>query len=117
MRLIRLLVILPLLATNACVPVLVGAAAGGAAATGSGLYLTQRHGVDKLLIERVLMVYENDPKLQNLKLDVDAENGTVKIYGFVPRRQDEEYILTKTGKVKGVKQVISRITILPPRLL
>lgn len=100
--------------STACAPVLVGAAAGGVA--GGGAYIAQRHGDDKLLIESVLLTFENDAKLQNLKLDVDAEGGVVKLYGFVPTRQDEERALTAAGHVDGVKQVVSRITILPARL-
>ncbi len=100
--------------STACAPVLVGAAAGGVA--GGGAYLAQRRGDDKLLIESVLMTFENDTKLQNLKLDVDAEDGVVKLYGFVPARQDEERALTAAGHVDGVKEVVSRITILPARL-
>jgi hypothetical protein len=111
------LLIAALCLSSSCVPVLVGAGAASAASAGGGLYLTQRHGPDKALIEEILMVYQNDTRLQNKKLDVDAENGVVKIYGFVPTRQDEEYVMTVTGKVHGVKEVISRITILPPRLL
>lgn len=116
--LIRIFLLIAVLGiSSACVPVLVGAGAAGAASAGSGLYLTQRHGADKELIEHILMVYQNDKRLQNKKLDVDAQNGIVKIYGFVPTRQDEEYAMTVTGKIKGVKEVVSRITILPPRLL
>lgn len=116
MRLLFVLILLSL-STSACIPVMVGAAAGSAASAGSGLYLTQRHGADRAMIEEILMAFENNERLRNLKLDVDVQGGVVKLYGFVPVRQAEEDAMAVAGSVDGVKEVISRITILPPRLL
>lgn len=53
----------------------------------------------------------NIPKSE---LTVDAKNGVVTVAGTVPNQQDVKKIDALTPQIKGVKQVINKVTYAPP---
>lgn len=102
---------------NGCAALFVGAAAGAAGGTAGGLYLNESKREDDVLAERVKNTLANHPQLGQFHLDASAEDGLVKIYGFVPHPAVEAQALQVVQQIQGVKGVVSRMTIVRPGTL
>ena len=112
MKILQIIGLLAVLMLNSgCIALFAGAAAGGAAGAAGGVYLKGKDASDAVLKERVLNMLQNDPQLRAFKLDVAAESGVVKIYGFIPHAQVEHDVMRAVRAVEGVQGVISRMIV------
>ncbi|MEJ2670492.1 MAG: BON domain-containing protein [Gammaproteobacteria bacterium] len=96
---------------TACVPAFI---AGGAAA---GYYAGQDERTvgeivdDAGITTAVKTRLFKDPQVSAIDINVDTRNGVVILYGTVSSRAKETRIIELTKQVKGVKKIISRISI------
>ena len=101
-----------LLVSSGCAPVLV---AGGAAA---GYYVGKDERPVKVIMNdssitaAINAKYVADDKVSALNINVDTRNGVVTLYGSVPSLAVEDQAILLASQAKGVKRIVSRLTII-----
>ncbi len=106
--------LLPIL--SGCAPALV---VGGAAA---GYYVAnEERGVGQILDDTSITAainarYLKESDVSAININVNTHNGVVTLYGSVPSRAVEDKAI-QLAKVKGVKRIISKITIVGDQIM
>ncbi len=115
MRIFALSLVL-IFSLSACVPLLVGGAAGG------GYYVakeSERKGSletvvdDTAITASIKAKYMRDSYINALDINVDTDYGVVVLYGNVPDSYTEDRAIALAEGVKGVKRVVSRLVVTP----
>lgn len=92
--------------------------AGGAGAAG-GYYASAEERsagtvVDDAAITGTIKAkYISEKDISAININVDTYRGVVTLYGSVPRKEIEDKAVRIAWQVKGVKQVVSKLTIVP----
>jgi osmotically-inducible protein OsmY len=61
----------------------------------------------------VKMVLINDDEIKGMNINVEVRKGVVSLYGRVPTEAQRKKAVDLVGRVKGVKQVEDRLTLVP----
>lgn len=111
-------ILLPLLllaglatAFSGCAPVVVGAAAGGAALAATDQRTLGRQIDDTTVTARVKAALINTAEVPARKIDVDTQDGEVILTGVVDTREQKEKALAVARKVKGARKVIDNLQV------
>jgi hyperosmotically inducible periplasmic protein len=108
-------VALIMLPTAGCAPALIGAGAAGGYYVGKDERSVGEIAEDTATTARVNAEYARDEVVSAWAVNVDTFRGNVTLYGNVPSREAAERAVRLAQGVKGVKQVDSKLNVVPER--
>lgn len=114
---LALLVLAAVVGLGGCAPLVAGGA--GAAA---GYYVGQDERTagqiaeDALITSKITAAYADDEQVSASSINVDTRSGQVTLHGNVPSREMELRAMTIASGIEGVKDVDSKLSIVPTGL-
>ena len=112
----RLVLIVPALLAlmlSGCAAVVVGGAAAGGYYVGKDERSVGEIADDAAITAKVNGKFLNDDLIKTFDIDVDTYRGTVYLYGHVRSTRARNRAAALAGSVKGVKKVVSKLTVVP----
>ena len=98
--------------TSACVPLIIGgAAAAGGYFAGQDTRKVGTIADDISITAEIKSFYLKDDIIRSGDIKVDTFNGVVTLYGHVPDKTTREHAIFLARQAKGIKEVISKLTI------
>ncbi|MCC7259541.1 MAG: BON domain-containing protein [Alphaproteobacteria bacterium] len=102
------------LLTSGCGLALIGGAGAGGYYVGKDERKVGRIGDDASITTAVNMEYIGDSEVSAFDINVDTYNGVVTLYGSVPDAATARRAVKLAYGVKGVRQVVSKLTVVSP---
>ncbi len=96
-----------------CTPLLVGGAAAGGYYVGKDERSAGRIADDAGITASINAKYAKDPDVSAIDINVDTRSGVVTLYGSVSSRRAANRAVELARSTKGVRKVISKITVVP----
>ncbi|OYV77637.1 MAG: hypothetical protein B7Z66_03645 [Chromatiales bacterium 21-64-14] len=91
----------------------VGGAAGGGYYVGKDQRSVGQISDDTAITARINSHYLRDPDIKSRDIDVDTYQGVVTLHGTVPSTQALGRAIAIAKATKGVKQVVSKLSVAP----
>ena len=105
------LISLAAMTTSGCGALVVGGAAAGGYYVGKDDRSVAWISEDAAITSRINTRYVKDDLVSAMDVNVDTRNGVVTLYGPVPSAAAAERAVSLARGTRGVKQVVSRLTI------
>ncbi len=111
MKATGIFMVILLLCTTGCASLVVGGAGAGGYYAGKDERSVGRITEDAQITSSINAKYVRDSQISAMDINVDTYNGVVTLHGHVNSVDAEARALSLARSTKGVKQVISRLSV------